>query len=79
MNLSIDFFSVLLVWFQLHVHYSLNSGILIKYFWLIMSDNLFFFSPIKLSTLEKFENAAYCEIVSNCKNPPVLVYCNKGL
>jgi len=37
------------------------------------------FSSIKLSTLEKYENAAYCDIVNNCKNPPAVVYCNKGL
>jgi len=37
------------------------------------------FSSIKLSTLEKYENAAYCDIVSNCKNPPAIVYSNKGL
>ncbi|XP_050420590.1 sideroflexin-2 [Adelges cooleyi] len=37
------------------------------------------FCPIKLSTLEKYENAAYCDIVNNCKNPPAVVYSNKGL
>lgn len=38
-----------------------------------------YFSSVKLSTLEKYENNAYVDIVNNHKNPPALVYANKGL
>lgn len=38
-----------------------------------------YFSPIELSTLEKYEKTAYNDIMNNSKNPPAIVYSNKGL
>lgn len=38
-----------------------------------------YFSPIKLSTLEKYEKSAYLDISNNCNDLPAIVYSNKGL